>query len=142
MDAIDHQILAELTTDARIPLVTLANRVDLSRNAVKQRVERMERDEVIAGYTVVHGKKRESQVSAMVLVYRADRMRGGDVFASLARIPEVVRCDVLSGEFDLIVTVHASSMIRVGEIWEEIANLPGVDNTVTTVTLHRVIDKL
>ena len=32
-------------------------------------------------------------------------------------------------------------MIRVGEIWEEIANLPGVTNTVTAVSLHRVIDK-
>ena len=108
---------------------------------MKQRIERLERDGIITGYTVVRRRASRRPVTATVMVYRADRMRGGDVIASMARIDEVVRCDVLSGEFDLLVTVEADSMIRVGEIWEEIANLPGVTNTVTAVSLHRVIDK-
>ncbi|MCI0156510.1 Lrp/AsnC family transcriptional regulator [Leifsonia shinshuensis] len=141
MDAIDHGILAELTADARVPLVTLANRVHLSRNAVKQRLERMERDGVIAGYTVVRGASAARRVTAIVMVYRADRMRGAHVLTVLEQIPEVVRCDILSGEFDLLVTIQADTMERIGAIWEQVAAIPGVDNTVTSVSLARVIDR-
>lgn len=141
LDEIDRSILAALTKDARTPLVALAALVHLSRNAVKQRIERMERQGVIAGYTVVSGRSGRSPVSAMVMVYRADRMRGAGVLAAIAQIPEVRRCDVLSGDFDLLVTLEADSMERVGEIWEAIAALPGVANTVTAVSLTRVIDR-
>lgn len=141
LDDIDREILAALTNDARVPLVTLAAIVHLSRNAVKQRIDRMERDRVIAGYTLVRGTTAASMVTAVVMVYRADRMRGAGVVTELTRIPEVVRCDILSGEFDLLVTVTAESMERLGQIWEQIAALPGVENTVTSVSLARVIDR-
>lgn len=141
LDEIDREILSALTADARVPLVTLAARVHLSRNAVKQRIDRMERDRVIAGYTLVRGTLDGSSVTAVVMVYRADRMRGAGVVAELSKIAEVVRCDILSGEFDLLVTVTADSMERLGQIWEQIAALPGVDNTVTSVSLARVIDR-
>ena len=141
-DEIDRQILAELTDNARIPLVTLAAHVHLSRNAVRQRIERMERDGVIAGYTVLRGQAdRATQVSAVLFVYRVDRMRGGQVLAELAAIPEVARCDILAGEFDLLVTLQAESMDRVGVVWERIAALPEVANTVTSVALTTVIDR-
>lgn len=141
LDQIDRSILAALTEDARVPLVTLAAHVHLSRNAVKQRMDRMERQGVIAGYTVTPGRTG-SPVSAIVLVYRSDRMRGGGVIAEISQIAEVRRCDVLSGDFDLLVTLEADSMERIGEIWELLAAIPGVANTVTAVSLTRVIDRL
>lgn len=141
LDQIDRQILSALTEDARIPLVTLATQVHLSRNAVKQRMDRMERQGVIGGYTVKPGRGRASPVSAIVMVYRSDRMRGGNVVSEISRIPEVRRCDVLSGDFDLLVTLEAESMDRIGEIWEILAALPGVANTVTAVSLTRVVDR-
>lgn len=141
LDQIDRLILAALTENARIPLVALAAQVHLSRNAVKQRIERMERQGMIGGYTVVAGRAGGSAVSAVVMVYRSDRMRGGSVVSEIAQIPEVRRCDVLSGDFDLLVTLEAESMDRIGEIWETLAALPGVSNTVTAVSLTRVVDR-
>lgn len=141
LDDIDREILAVLTADARVPLVAIAARVHLSRNAVKQRMERMERDGVIAGYTVVPGAAAARGVTAIVMVYRSDRMRDDRVIATLRGIPEVVRCDVLSGEYDLFVTLHAATMGRIGQIWEQVAAIPGVANTVTAVSLTRAIDR-
>ena len=140
-DAVDERILSELQADARIPLVTLAARVHLSRNAVKHRMERMERDGLIAGYTLARPRVDDGRVTAIVLVYRADRMRGAGVITELTRIPEVVQCDILSGQFDLLVTIRAESMERIGQIWERIAALPEVSDTVTSVSLTRVIDR-
>ena len=43
LDQIDQRILAELTKNARMSHAELATKVLLSRNAVRQRIERMER---------------------------------------------------------------------------------------------------
>ncbi|MGW2618902.1 Lrp/AsnC family transcriptional regulator [Streptomyces sp. NPDC001500] len=143
MDAIDERIISELTRNARISHAELGQRVRLSRNAVRQRVERLERHGHIGGYTIVRPScepDREA-VAAHVLVYREDRMRGADVLAALKRIPEVVTCDVLSGQFDLLVSVEAASLERVQGIWEQIARMPGVRDTVTALALSRVVSR-
>ncbi|WP_380228004.1 Lrp/AsnC family transcriptional regulator [Kitasatospora misakiensis] len=144
MDAIDEKIVTELSRNARISHAELANRVLLSRNAVRQRIERLEREGHIAGYTIVRSGDGtgEGVVSALVLVYRQDRMRGGDVLAALKRIPEVVICEILSGEFDIMVRIEAPSLERVRTIWEDVAQMPGVRDTVTALTLSRVVNRL
>jgi DNA-binding Lrp family transcriptional regulator len=142
VDAIDEKIIAELTRNGRISHSELAGKVLLSRNAVRQRIERLERQGHIAGYTIVRaGRDTGSVVSALVLVYRQDRMRGGDVLAALKRIPEVVICEILSGDFDIMVRLEAASLERVRSIWEEIAKMPGVRDTVTALTLSGVVNR-
>lgn len=142
LDGIDQSILSELTRNARMPHAELAGKVLLSRNAVRQRIERMERQGYIQGYTIVAGAETQDLVSAFLMVYRKDRMRGADVLTELRAIPEVVLCDVLSGDFDLMVRVEARSHGRVQEIWEQISSLPGVTDTVTAMTLSNVIRRV
>ena len=139
LDRIDQSILAELTRNARISNAELAAKVLLSRNAVRQRIERMERQGYIQGYTVVAGAPGQGLVSAFLMVYRKDRVRGADVIAVLQAIPEVVLCDVVSGDFDLLVRVEARSLERIQEIWEQIAATPGVADTVTAMTLSNYV---
>ena len=142
MDAIDQKIVAELTRNARVPYAELASKVLLSRNAVRQRIERLERQGHIAGYTIVRaGAETGDVVSALVLVYRQDRMRGGDVLAAITRIPEVVICEILSGDFDIMVRLEAASLERIRAIWEDIARMPGVRDTVTSLTLSSVVNR-
>ncbi|MGW2888118.1 Lrp/AsnC family transcriptional regulator [Streptomyces griseoruber] len=143
MDVIDEKIIAELARNARIPHAELASRVLLSRTAVRQRIERLERQGHIAGYTIVRPGENadDGVVSALVLIYRQDRMRGGDVLAALKRIPEVAICEVLSGEFDIMVRLEAASLERVREIWEDIARMPGVRDTTTALTLSNVVNR-
>lgn len=81
-DDIDARIMAELRQNARISLARLGERVLLSRNAVRQRIERLERDGYIQGYTIKETTGGDGpRVSAVLLVYREDRMRGSDVIA-------------------------------------------------------------
>jgi Lrp/AsnC family leucine-responsive transcriptional regulator len=53
LDSHDQRVLDELRGDGRVSHSDLAERVHLSRNAVRQRVERLERDGMIRGYTVL-----------------------------------------------------------------------------------------
>ncbi|TIP15170.1 MAG: Lrp/AsnC family transcriptional regulator, partial [Mesorhizobium sp.] len=57
----------------------------------------------------------------------------------LRRIPEVVACDVMSGEFDLVVRVEATEADRTRQIWQEISALPGVRDTLTAFALSSMI---
>lgn len=140
LDPLDERILAELGANARIAHAELGAKVNLSRNAVRQRIERLERDGAIQGYTVRLGESRRpsSLISAVVFVYRHDRMRGDDVLSKLRGIPEVVQCEVLSGEFDVMVRVNAATPERVHGVWKEIAGMGGVENTVTSFVLSAV----
>ena len=139
LDQIDQEILSELMKNGRISHTELASKVLLSRNAVRQRIDRMERLGYIQGYTVVSGTPGQGGVSAFFMVYRKDRVRGSDVIAVLQSIPEVVLCDVVSGDFDLLVRVEARSLERIQDIWEQIAALPGVTDTVTAMTLSSYV---
>jgi DNA-binding Lrp family transcriptional regulator len=141
-DEIDARIMAELRMNARISLARLGERVLLSRNAVRQRIERLERDGSIRGYTIKEAIAGDSpRVSAILLVYRQDRMRGLDVIAGLRAIPEVVTCDVVSGELDLVVRVEASDAGRIQEIWKQVSAFPGVQDITTALSLSTVIDR-
>ncbi|WP_247047068.1 Lrp/AsnC family transcriptional regulator [Arthrobacter rhizosphaerae] len=141
-DEIDARILAELRNNARISLAQLGERILLSRNAVRQRIERLERDGYIRGYTikesVVDGR---SKASAFLLIQRRDRMRGSDVIAGLRAIPEVVMCDVVSGELDVVVRVEAADVARIQEIWHRVSEFPGVKDITTALSLSTVIDR-
>ena len=142
IDDIDEKILHELTLDARISHAEIAQKVNLSRNAVRQRIERLERDREIAGYTIHRGGASVgSRMAAMMFVYRRDRMRGADVLLSLQKIPEVTSCDIMSGEFDLVLRVEAGTPDRIRQIWQEIASLEGVRDTITAFVLSPVISR-
>jgi Lrp/AsnC family transcriptional regulator, leucine-responsive regulatory protein len=53
LDATDLEIVELLREDARRTLADLAERVSLSAPAVKRRVDRLERERVIVGYTAL-----------------------------------------------------------------------------------------
>lgn len=140
IDPQDEKILVELTINARISHAELGGKIHLSRNAVRQRIERMERDGVIQGYTlkIGEGKRVSALISAVIFVYRFDRMRGNDVVTAIKKFPEVVNCEVMSGEYDLMLRIEAESPERVHLIWKEISALPTVENTVTTFSLSKL----
>ncbi|MBY5529320.1 MULTISPECIES: Lrp/AsnC family transcriptional regulator [Rhizobium] len=143
LDRTDEQIVAALKANARTSHAELSAKVNLSRNAVRVRIERLEREGFIKGYTIVTGDGATSQnvTTAIVFVYRHDRMRGGDVIQALRKIPEVVACDVMTGDFDLLVRVESSKADRITQIWHLIAEMPGVRDTLTSFALSSVIRK-
>ena len=53
LDELDLQILTLLMKDGRAPAAQIADRVGLSRPAVADRIEKLERSGVIRGTTVV-----------------------------------------------------------------------------------------
>lgn len=141
LDQIDLKILSELEQNSRLPVATLAQRVSLSRNAVRQRIERMERDQIITGYTIKRGdgKSNKNNVTAYMFISRHDRIRGADVTAAIKQIPEVKSCHIVSGDLDLILRIEASSQERIKEIWRTLADSPSILDINTSFSLSEII---
>lgn len=140
LDAYDREILRELARNARLPAQTLANRVGLSRNAVRLRIQRMERDKVIGGYTLRAPPPTAEVLTSVLLIQRRDRMRGGDVLAFLKKTPEVRGCWVLSGQLDILAVLQAPSQQRLREIWQGLARLEGAADITTAFALDSPVE--
>lgn len=141
VDDLDRQILAELMTDARAPAARIARRVGLSRAAVHQRVVRLERDGVIAGYTaLVHPPGGRGSVSAMVLL-NLDAARYAEVAEVVQGWPEVRACWSIAGERDMVLLVEVPSNEDLMDVTRRLHELPAVRDTATHVALRTHFDR-
>jgi DNA-binding Lrp family transcriptional regulator len=141
LDAADRALLALLREDARRPTAELARRLDLSRTTVQSRIERLQRRRVITGYTVTVADEVEAGlVRAHVLITLAPR-RSGAIEAALRKIAEVRVLHSVSGPFDLIAVVAASSIGELDALIDRIGGLDGVERTTSAIVLSTRIER-
>ena len=76
----------------RISHAALATKVLLSHSAIRQRVDRRGRHNLIQGYSVVAGPASRGTISVIVMVYRKDRVRGVGVITVLRSRSGQGRC--------------------------------------------------
>jgi Lrp/AsnC family transcriptional regulator, leucine-responsive regulatory protein len=110
LDAVNRQLLRELTADPRITMSALARRVGMSAPAVSERVQRLERAGVITGYRV---DISPAALGLPVTVFVRIRPTAGQLpkIAQLAReIPEISECYRISGEDCFLVKMHAATI--------------------------------
>ena len=113
LNKIDRRILRELQQDGRITFSELAKRVGLSTSPCLERVRRMERDGVIAGYTTLLNPKF---LNAELIVFVQIRLTrtSQDIFErfkqAAVEIEEVQECYLISGNFDYLIKARVSDM--------------------------------
>lgn len=141
MDTTDQALLDALRENARLSTAALARQLGLSRTTVQSRLERLERQRVIAGYTVVVPDALEaSLVRAHVLITVAPRQSAG-IEAALRRIPEVRVLHSVSGPFDLIAIVAARSIAELDRLIDHVGTLDGVERTQSAIVLSTRIQR-
>jgi len=140
LDAIDQALLALLRENARAPTADLARKLKLSRTTVQSRLARLERERVIAGYTVkVSPEAEAAQVRAHILITLEPR-KALAIETALRRIPELRTLHSVSGPFDLIAIVAAASIGELDHLIDRIGALDGVERTQSAIVLSTRID--
>ena len=135
LDATDSALLALLRDDARASTAALARKLKLSRTTVQSRMERLQRQRVIAGYTITVPDELEAHlVRAHVLITLAPK-RSGAIETALRKIPEVRVLHSVSGPFDLIAIVAAASIGELDALIDRIGGLDGVERTTSAIVL-------
>lgn len=131
----DRELLALLGANARMPVSTLAKKLSLSRTTVQARLERLEREGVIAGYGVrLSEAYASSLIQAHVLITIAPKALA-QVVAELERIQAVTTLHSVSGSFDLIAIIAAPSIVELDRVIDEIGTLEGVERTISLIVL-------
>jgi Lrp/AsnC family leucine-responsive transcriptional regulator len=121
LDETDLQLLTELQADGRLSLAELGRRVGLSSPAVAERIQRLEREEVILGYHAqLNPRALGMSLSVIIRVRPAPRQL--HQVGELARnTPEVVDCRRITGEDCYIMTAHVRSVEHLEEVIDRFA---------------------
>lgn len=139
LDEIDTRLLLALREDSRRPVALMARSVGLSRTAVQARITRLEREKVIAAYTIVAGDGFErGRLQAHVLV-KVGPKHVQAIEEAMREIPEVRSLLSVSGEFDVIVVIASESVQRLDSLINEIGRLDGVERISSALTLSERI---
>src|SRR4051795_3910583 len=106
MDETNRRILGELQEDGRLSVAELGRRVGLSPPAVAERLGRLERDGVIAGYRAEIDPRALGLALTAVVRIRPAPGQLENVAELARRTPEVVECRRITGDDCYIATAH------------------------------------
>jgi Lrp/AsnC family leucine-responsive transcriptional regulator len=112
---IDRRIIGELVGNGRLSFAELGRRVNLSPPAVAERVQRLERSGVIAGYRAeIDPKALGYPLTAIIRVKPApgQLVRIPEL---AAEIPQVGECHRITGEDCFYLTLHLRSIDELSE---------------------------
>lgn len=137
----DRELLALLGENARTPVATLAKKLSLSRTTVQARLERLEREGIIAGYGVrLSDEYASGLVRAHILITIAPKALS-QVAAALEKMKSVTELHSVSGSFDLIAIIAAPSISELDQLIDEIGSIDGVERTLSSIILSTRISR-
>jgi len=135
MDDADRKLIAALRRDSRKTLSELSADMGLSRTTVRSRIDRLVRDGVILGFTVVLKEEtRQSPVRGLMLLgiegHGTDR-----IVHRLSGIPAVQTIHSTNGKWDLIAEIGTETLEELDSVLAEIRRFDGVMTSETNLLL-------
>ncbi len=141
LDDIDNKILALLMDDARMPVATIAKKVDVARTTAIARIAGLEKRGVIAGYGVrLNQELYQPAVRAYVGV-SVDPGKAAALVKLLQKMPEVETLCAVSGPVDYMLTLRCQSTGELDRLLDQIGSIDGVRQTSTSIILTKRIDR-
>ena len=142
LDRTDLLLLAELQSSGRLTNAELAERVHLSASAALRRVQRLERDGVIAGYRAEVDPERIGlglQAFVRVQLSRHDA-EAIDAFSGFVnQWDEVVACHALTGDMDYLLQVAVRDLEHFSRfLLDRLLNQAGVADVNSSFVLRTV----
>lgn len=142
MDETDRRIVALLRENARRSFADIGSHVHLSAPAVKRRIDRLEADGVIQGYTaVVDPRAYGWHAEAFVDLYCEGRMPADAIRAAVEGEPGVASAHTVAGEASALLHVKARDTQDLELCLERIRATDGISRTVTEVVLSTLFER-
>lgn len=134
LDATDRRIIAALRADGRVSMRALAEQLHVSRAGVYSRVERLQREGVIKGFTAVIDPQRCGLGISAYVYLKISQHSWKDVRERISRIPEVEHGALVSGENDLMLHVRTEDAMSLRDlVLDTFQTMPEVLSTQTVL---------
>ena len=145
LDRTDRRILSELQEHGRIPIVELADRINLTKTPCAERVRRMERDGVIKGYRAELEPALLGAGFVIVVLVTLNQTSDNSLELfneAVRRIPEVQICYMVAGNFDYLIVARTSDITHYRNVLgDQLGRLPGVQQTHSYVVMEEITDR-
>jgi DNA-binding Lrp family transcriptional regulator len=135
MDDLDQRLLVLLRHNGRRSISDLAVELRVSRATVRARIERMERQGDIVGYTVILRADAVSLPVRGVTLIEVEGRAADRVVDALGGVAEVTAVHTTNGKWDLVVELGAQSLTDLDAVLRRIRLIPGVTASETNLLL-------
>lgn len=125
LDDVDREILYALQEDARnLSSGEIAERTDASSSTVRKRIQRLETEQVIKGYSADVDYQKAGYPLRMLLFCTASIQERGDLIDDILDIPRVVSVqELVTGEQNLLVTVVGETDSEITPVAETLVDM-------------------
>jgi len=136
LDRVDHQLLELLRQDGRRSFSEMARTVGMSVAAVKRRVDRLQQDGVISGFTAqVDHARLGWTIEAFAEVRYTGRTSVQDIVRTASALPEVHAVYTIAGELDALVQIRARDLTHLQTVIDRLRGAGAVLGTRTLMVL-------
>jgi len=143
LNEIDLRIVNLLLHDGRTPAAQIAEQVGLSRPAVADRIEKLERLGVIRGTTVVVDPTAVGQsITAFIAARNKLNAKGWIAFRELMRNDEVLEVHTVAGDDCFFIKVRTESIHSLNDLVEKLTSPPLSLFTRTTIVMRTHCEKV
>lgn len=145
MDAIDAKIIHALQKDGRMTVIDLAEHVGLSATPCARRLERLQRDGIITGYTAQVDPERLGlgvTIFISVELEKQDRNAIEAFEKAIRRCDEVMECYLMTGSRDILLRVVAKDLNAFDAFLENrLMKIPGIRNLRSNFALRTMVKR-
>ncbi|NMM07598.1 Lrp/AsnC family transcriptional regulator [Polaromonas sp.] len=135
MDDTDRQLISLLRDNARASVASLAKLLRLSRGTVQNRLDKLEADGTIVGYTARLRPQAEAHQIRALMTVAVEGNRIDQVLSALRGDPAVSALHTTNGRWDIVAELRADSLEAFDRVLGRIRRLEGIANTETSLLL-------
>ena len=111
MDKIDIKILDELSKNADITATDLSQKLHFSVPAVNKRIRAMKNSGIIKNFTIITDSKKVGKpIVAFILIVLKSIEHTKVFFEYVENDPDILECYAITGEYDCLIKVCATSV--------------------------------
>jgi DNA-binding Lrp family transcriptional regulator len=141
LDEKDRQLLGLLRQDARLATAALARELGVARTTVVERLKRLRKTGVIAGYTVRLNSALSQRVLHVHALLSIDAKKGDAVVSALRDLPQVRAVFAISGAMDCLAFIEADTTAEIDAVLDAIGSIQGVGKTQSSLVLSVKFDR-
>ena len=140
-DSIDEKLIAALRANGRASTAELARLVGRSRTSVQSRIERLERDGIILGFTVQLAPEHDLGAVRAHVMIKVQPKEARAVASALKAVPQVRLLYSVSGDVDLIAVAATATVAEMDQAIDKIGALEGVERTTSSIILSTKFER-
>lgn len=142
LDKLDRKILGLIAEDARIPFLEVARSCGVSGAAIHQRIQKLTNLGILLGSQfLIDPEKIGYETCAYIGLYLKNPEDFDRVVEALKKIPEVVECNITTGDYDLFIKIYARNNHHMMDIIHDKLQPLGLSRSKSLISFKTVINR-